>query len=999
LELSPKISRLILTKLIICLCVSALPTNGIATQLVPPVHRSPLSNQDFQFWKTSKIAIANELRQTQQAVDEASIRLVVESFLKALQTRDFATYITLWSKHSPSYSRQQASKPKIESDNFDFTNPQFSRFTLNGDKATIRLAVDTRTPGSVDKEFAVRRLFYNLVLIKEHGSWKIWSQSNAQSDFANVLAQASSEVDALLRQESELVNRYLVQELVNQGKVAFFADPSQARKSFELAFEVAQVVYARSPGPASKNAIGATLHNLANTERAQGNYGKVLEYEERALAFATTPKLKTDALVNIGITHALQNDYDLAFRFLNNALKSTKNIKEERERHGLLGLIYDSLGNLSSLQQKFDDALNYYKQSLNYRPTPEERSQTLDNIGILYHRKHDFKPAIEKYKESLKLIEGKANLILIRATVLNNLSSATLAEGNIPAAIEYAKETATLAKQINTPELQWRAYLIEAKAHRHQHEFSKARALLDESIIVIEGMRGRAGGGIAGRQRFLEDKLEPYNLMIDLLITEGRTAEAFEYSERSKANSILEALSSGFVFLQRIQTADEQHQQQQFLSELSSLNFTILRTQLQDPAGNSGLSDLIERRNNIQEKYDAFLGGLYAKYFRLQTKNGKILTIKLEETAALLTDEHTAILEFSVGDDATYLYVITKKTNGKGVNVSTHKINIRQVMLASQIEAFRSQIDRKARNYATVGNELFKLLLAQAAPQLAGKNTIILVPDGPLWDLPFQALEMTPGHPWLQEHAMFQAPSLTALREIRSQRSVARSTSGPALLALINPKITNQLRKKIEQTRLDTRLSVLPNAGAQVKTLHKIYGGPPASLILGGPLASERRFRQEASRSQIIYLFAHGVINNENPLRSYMVLSPTPGKTDDTDGLLEAGELMSIQLSADLVILSGCETARGHIGRGEGMIGLAWAAFIAGAPTVVVSQWRIPAASTELLMSEFHQALPTGGGSFKTIAEALQYAALQTRKKGKKHPLYWAGFIIVGDGK
>jgi CHAT domain-containing protein/tetratricopeptide (TPR) repeat protein len=997
LEISHKISRLILTSLLVSLSVSALGTNGIVAKAFAPVRPNPLSNHDFQFWKSSQSALANEPLQTQQAVDEASIRRVLESLLKALQTRDFATYITLWSENSPSYSRQQASKAKIESDNFDFTNPQFSRFTLIGNNATIRLAVDTRTPGSI-KESAVRRLFYSFVLIKEGGSWKIWNQSDAQSDLAKALAQPQSQVNSLLREESELVNLYLVQELVNQGKAMFFSDSSGARKSFELAFEVAQVVYARSPTPSSKNAIGAILHNLANTERAQGNYGKVLEYEEKALAYATTPKLKTDALANIGITYALQNDYDLAFRFLNLALKSAEAIKEEPERRGLLGLIYDSLGNLSSLEQKFDQALKYYEQSLSYRPTPQDKAQTLDNIGIVYHRKLDYKAAIERYKESLKLIEGKSNLILIRATVLNNLSSATLAQGDIPAAIKYAEETATLAKQINMPELLWRAYLIEAKARRHRGESPKARKLLNDSIDVIEGMRGRAGGGIAGRQRFLEDKLQPYSLMIDLLMSEGRTAEAFEYSERSKANAILEALSSGSVFLQRIQTVEEQRQQQGYLSELTNLNSAILRIQLQSPTGNSELSNLIERRNTIQEKYDAFLDVLYSKYFRLQTKNGKILTIKLEETARLLTDEHTAIVEFSVGDNATYLYVITTKSDGQGVNVFTQRIEISQTLLASQIEAFRSQIDQNKRSYANPGRDLFNLLLAKATPQLAGKSTIILVPDGPLWDLPFQALEVMPGHPWLQDHAMFQAPSLTALREIRTQRNTARSTPGPALLALINPKISRQLRRKIEQTRLDIRLSALPDTKDQVKTLQQIYGGPPASLILRGQRASEERFRREASRSRIIYLFAHGVISNENPMRSYMVLSPTSGQAEETDGLLEAGELMSIRLSADLVILSGCETARGRIGRGEGIIGLAWATFIAGASTVVVSQWRIPAVSTGLLMSEFHRALPAGGGSFKTTAEALQYAALETRKKGRKHPLYWAGFVIIGDG-
>jgi CHAT domain-containing protein/Flp pilus assembly protein TadD len=939
---------------------------------------------------------------TQQPLGaEAGIRQLIEKLLQALKDHDFDTYIALWSGNSPAYSQQKALKTRIKSENFDFSNPQFSRFSLSGDKATTRVAVDSRTSADISQAIAVRRLFYNFTFINEAGSWKIWGRSDAQSDFATALtrAETQTQVNSLLREESEMVDIYLFQELVSQGKAVFFNDPTQARKSFQLAYDVAVLIDQRGSSPLSQNAIGTSLHSLANTERAQGNYGKVLAYEERALAFATAPKLKTDVFINLGITHALQNEYDLAFQFLNNALTTAQAVQEETDRTPRLGLIYDSLGNLRSVQERFDDAVNYYNLSLTYRTDPNDRSQSFDNIGIIYYKKRDFEGAVKQFNESLRLIEGKN--LLLTATVLNNLADAAFAQGDASGAIEYAKRAAALADQINMPELQWRAYLIEAKARRSQRDISKAKTLLDDSIKVIEGMRGRAGGGVAGRQRFLEDKLEPYNVMIDLLITEGRSAEAFDYSERSKANSLLEVLSSGLIFLQRMMNGDEQHQEQLFLAELANLNATILKIQLQDSARGSELSELIERRNSVTGKYEAFLDGLYYKYLRLKAKNGTILTIKLDETAELLRDEKTAILEFSVGDNATYLYVITKKVGGEGLDIATHRIEIGQKALTSQIENFRSAIDRKSEDYGRTAIELFGLLLTKANSQVARKKNIIIVPDGPLWDLPFQALQETPGHPWLQDHALFQAPSLTALREIRTQRNAARSASGPTLLAFVNPQITKDLSQTIEKTRLDTKLSALPNASTQVKGLREVYGGPPASLILQGPSASEERFRKEAGQARIIYLFTHGVLINENPMRSYMVLSSAPGKSDDSDGLLEAGELMTMRLKADLVILSGCETARGHIGRGEGMIGLAWASFIAGAPTVVVSQWRIPALSTGQLMLEFHRALQrrVTAGSSMTTAQALQYASLRIRgKKGLKHPVYWAGFVIVGDG-
>jgi CHAT domain-containing protein len=118
------------------------------------------------------------------------------------------------------------------------------------------------------------------------------------------------------------------------------------------------------------------------------------------------------------------------------------------------------------------------------------------------------------------------------------------------------------------------------------------------------------------------------------------------------------------------------------------------------------------------------------------------------------------------------------------------------------------------------------------------------------------------------------------------------------------------------------------------------------------------------------------------------------------DGLLEAWELMRMDLRADLVVLSACETARGRFGAGEGVIGLSWAMFVAGAPATVVSQWKVESASTRELMLGFHQRLIAPSRKPETKAEALRLAALKLMKNpATSHPFYWAGFVLVGDGR
>src|SRR5262249_25604224 len=157
----------------------------------------------------------------------------------------------------------------------------------------------------------------------------------------------------------------------------------------------------------------------------------------------------------------------------------------------------------------------------------------------------------------------------------------------------------------------------------------------------------------------------------------------------------------------------------------------------------------------------------------------------------------------------------------------------------------------------------------------------------------------------------------------------------------------------------------------------------------------EEVFKQEAAPYRILHLATHGILNNATPIYSYVMLSQTPGKSDE-DGLLEAREIMNLNLNADLVVLSACETARGRIGTGEGVIGLSWALFVAGCPTTVVSQWKVESSSTTALMVEFHKRYKArfeSPESAPSTAEAMRQASLKLMKdKRYQHPFFWGGF-------
>src|SRR5262249_48206288 len=157
-----------------------------------------------------------------------------------------------------------------------------------------------------------------------------------------------------------------------------------------------------------------------------------------------------------------------------------------------------------------------------------------------------------------------------------------------------------------------------------------------------------------------------------------------------------------------------------------------------------------------------------------------------------------------------------------------------------------------------------------------------------------------------------------------------------------------------------------------------------------GAEAREDLWKAEAPRYRILHLATHGVLDNRSPLYSYLVLSPSDSSRTPEDGLLEAWEIMRMRLHADLVVLSACETARGKISAGEAVIGLTWAFFVAGTPTMVVSQWKVESASSSTLMADFHQRWK-GASSGLPKARALQMAAVKMlRSRNYSHPFYWA---------
>jgi len=161
-------------------------------------------------------------------------------------------------------------------------------------------------------------------------------------------------------------------------------------------------------------------------------------------------------------------------------------------------------------------------------------------------------------------------------------------------------------------------------------------------------------------------------------------------------------------------------------------------------------------------------------------------------------------------------------------------------------------------------------------------------------------------------------------------------------------------------------------------------------VVLSREAATEEAAKRQLGEFRLIHFATHGILDSASPLYSSVILT-APGPDSTEDGQLEAREIMELKLNADLVTLSACETGRGKVQPGEGLLGLAWALTAAGAKGLVVSQWQVSDDATGELMAMFYRNLAAG----QNKAAALRAAAMELRAR-RTHPYYWAPFLMMG---
>jgi CHAT domain-containing protein/Tfp pilus assembly protein PilF len=745
------------------------------------------------------------------------------------------------------------------------------------------------------------------------------------------------------------------------------------------------------------SALGGLYLNLGQDERS-------MEYKQQALAISKEIKdcfAQGNQLSSLGWHHYRKGQYDQAREYFQQALAVHRSICiqpfnrpfEWRHRGGeagdLRGLasIYGELG-------QYDQALQYCQQSLEIRRKIKDRDGegvTQNSLGIIYLHLGQYDLAREAYKEAMKI-----------------------------------------AHETGTPEDLWRAQAnlggLEAKVGNYDQSIQNRRQALD----IIEGLRA----GLADKENrttFMQNKFHVYDDLIDLLQslhqknpTKGYDREALEIFERKQGRMFLEEIGKSgarhFAGLpEEVKTRETELENRRHNFQVA-LEKERAKTQ-PDPARLQTLESGLQQARTDLEALQTELRTNYPDYYAL--KYPQPATPADLEAKVLKPDE--ILLVYGVMHDKTCLWVI-----GKGVfRLQTLPVGGKD--LAQKVAVYRRLVlktgDEQGKEARSQGatkegldklrQELYNLLIPnQVRAALVPGSRLYIVPTGPLYSLPSEALEtQAPGQPphyLVQDHAVAYLSSASLLKTLREARARKQAQPPYPLLAFANPSYGKDAPGQAEdgsirglQTRaykdiLRGGFTALPETEDEVRAIKAVLQAPEASNPLQVRDAASRgtvlSLNQAGKLTAYRYLvFAcHGVLPGEvtQVVQPALVLSHP-----EKEGFLTMGDIFGLKLNADLVSLSACNTGRGAEVQGEGVMGLTRAFMYTGTPAVSVTLWSIESQSAvELDVGMFRYLAQKQGR-----AEALRQIKLDLLRgeKGEQYrqPFFWAPLVVFGDGQ
>jgi CHAT domain-containing protein/tetratricopeptide (TPR) repeat protein len=792
--------------------------------------------------------------------------------------------------------------------------------------------------------------------------------------------------------------------------------------------------------PYALNGLGLVYDTWADTGAALDSYGQALEL----FRANKNGRGEADVLDNLGMARAFLGDARPALDYFTQALAIRERLNEPRGWAATLS----NIGYAHTLLGQHEKALKHLNLALPLSRRARDRrfeAYTLVWTGTAHVARREPRLALESYEKALAIQqeEGFADR-RGQAITLDKMGEALALAGESAAALERYGRALELWKAVGDEQGRALSLYGLARVESGRQNLANARDRVEEAVGVVERLRGRVGGRqlrmtyFASRQDFYRLAVDVRMRLYELTRSAPDVEAALSLSERARARSLVDLLTEARAGLPRGMSPQDEERSLRLEREIVALTQTLLRLR---GLGNKEGAAAVERKLAAHMREQ---DGLQAAATKSGAPTAAAVAGRPLSAAEMqrLLDDDTLLLQYSLGERRSHLWAVTRAGIehhfiAGGAEVEGAAKRLWEALTAyeprrpGQSDAdYLSRLRGAPEQYRQSALELGRMLLAPVAPRLGDKRLVVAA-DGVLQYIPFESLLLPAADAaqppaqaalLLRNEVVYQ-PSASTLALLRGSRRRAHTSKTVAVLA--DPVFDSNDRRV--RAAGGGQVAAAPRApsgaasrprrdvgdvGGEAFPLTKLeYSLQEANAITAvaprgswmkavGFKASRATATSPALRQFAIVHFAtHGVVNEEHPELSGIVLSLVDERGRPADGFLSMRDVYRLDLPAELVVLSACQTGVGKRVPGEGLIGLTWGFMYAGAPRVVVSLWRVDDEATAELMKRFYRHML--GKDRLTAAAALRRAKVEMAQEGGRWsaPYYWAGFVLQGDWK
>lgn len=894
-----------------------------------------------------------------------------------------------------------------------------------------------------DNDLAQEQIDKALNLFKQHEANLSADAMNVKGKALSILAEITYTKGNLLKssQQFESAGRLFQNDREGQAKVHLFTgyiagglgNPEKALAEISLALELYRAIN-------NKTGEGLALTALGLSRSSNGDENSAIELHREAIKiFSAIGDRHSQAIATNAIGQVFENlkEYSFALSNYEEALRLFESIGSF---DGVSMAIF-KIARIHFANKQPDQALIYLDRCLKLsRDAGKRRTETIarEEIARIYAAQGQHTLALKLYEKAQRFYESIGDR-RGQVTTLNARGDVFLQLGQKQQALESYSQAFPLSEKVGDKSSLLTTLYNLARANAELGSLDVALKWVQQSIETIESLRTNVSSP-EFRASYFSGVRKHYELCIEILMRlegeqpgAGFAKMAMEVSDKSRARLLLDLLSESQAGLRQGANAELVSRERELRGLLRSL--AKYELELSTKTNSDELAEVTQDIAALRSEYQEIQAKLRQQRPHLSALE-QFEPVGLKQIQDELRDTDTLLLQYSLGERQSYLWAVSadsfssfelppRKTIEDAATEIYKLLTARQSTDGQSNKDYEANVAASEALYLERAGPLAQMLLGPVAPQL-GNRKVLLVTEGALQYVPFEALPV-PGaqakngrSPMLIEtNEVDRSPSISTLAAIRAQKSNSRSSN--KVLAVIADPVFSRNDDRVESEGLSPVIASAaadPAANSAVTQTFRDFGSNngPARLIhsseeadaisatapsgttmiaKGFDATRETAMSARIGEYQIVHFATHGFLVSAHPELSGIVLTMFDRAGVERDGVMPLHDIYSLDLSAELTVLSACQTALGKDVRGEGFVGLTHSFMSAGSKSVVASLWKVDDRATASLMADFYHAMLQEGMPTGAALRAAKLKMMQDERW--QAPYFWAGFVLQGE--